>query len=80
MPEGTPQPIAKTFPQALVFKQANIAAVAVGNRKDAIECLDFAARGIVKTHFTTEKMDNLTKVFEDMHEGKLIGRVVLDLQ
>ena len=62
MPEGPPQPIAKSFPQALVFKQANIAAVAVGTRRDAIECLDFAARGIVKTHFRTEKMEKLTEV------------------
>lgn len=43
MPEGDPQPIAKAFPQVMVFKQANITAVAVGTRKDAIECLDFAA-------------------------------------
>ena len=44
MPEGKPQAIAKAFPQIMVFKQANITAVAVGTRKDAIECLDFAAR------------------------------------
>ena len=66
MPEGKPEPIAKTFPQALVFKQANIAAVAVGTRKDAIEVLNFAARGIVKTHFKTEKMEKLTEVNYDM--------------
>lgn len=64
MPEGVPQPIAKSYPQAIVFKQANICAVAVGNRRDAIECLDFAARGIVKTHFRTEKMEKLTEVSE----------------
>ena len=80
VPEGTPEPIAKSYPSALIFKQANIAAVAVGNRRDAIECLDFAARGIVKTHFRTEKMDKLTEVFQDMKKGKLIGRVVIDLQ
>ena len=62
MPEGKPQPIAKSFPQELVFKQANIAAVAVGNRKDAIECMALAARGIVKTHYRTEKMEKLTEV------------------
>jgi len=33
IPEGASQPIAKSFPQSLVFKQANITAVAVGNRK-----------------------------------------------
>ena len=62
MPEGKPEPIAKSFPQVMVFKQANITAVAVGTRKDAIEVLDFAARGIVKTHFRTEKMEKLTEV------------------
>ena len=65
IPEGVPQPIAKSFPQELVFKQANICAVAVGTRRDAIECLDFAARGIVKTHFRTEKMEKLTEVSEE---------------
>jgi hypothetical protein len=29
-----------------------------------IETLDLAARGLVKTHFKTEKMDKLTDVFE----------------
>ena len=62
MPEGKPEPIAKAYPQALVFKQANIASVAVGTRRDAIEVLNFAARGVVKTHFRTEKMENLTDV------------------
>ena len=37
-------------------------------------------RGLVKTHFRTEKMERLTDVFQEMKEGKLIGRVVIDLQ
>ena len=65
MPEGAPQPIAKSFPQSLVFKQANICGVAVGSRRDAIECLDFAARGIVKTHIRIEKMEKLTEVSDN---------------
>ena len=80
MPEGEPQPIAKSYPQSLVFKQANITAVAVGSRRDAIECLDFAARGIVKTHYQVKKMEDLTEVFRQMKEETLIGRVVLDLE
>jgi propanol-preferring alcohol dehydrogenase len=39
-----------------------------------------AARGIVKTRLRTEKMENLTEVFKEMSEGKMQGRVVLDLQ
>ena len=37
-------------------------------------------RGLVKTHFRIEKMERLTDVFQEMKEGKLIGRVVIDLQ
>lgn len=39
-----------------------------------------AARGIVKTRTRIEKMENLTEVFREMAEGKMLGRVVLDLQ
>lgn len=66
IPKEAPQPIAKCFPQELVSKQANICAVAVGTRKDAIECLDFAARGIIRTHFKIEKMEKLTEVSEEI--------------
>ena len=62
MPEGKPEPIAKSYPQALVFKQAHIVGSAVGTKKDAIEVLDFAARGVVKTRFRIEKMEKLTEV------------------
>lgn len=51
----------------------------MGDRREAIETLEFAERGIVKTHFRTAKMDALTKVFEEMDRGELQGRVVLDL-
>ena len=108
MPEGEPVAIQKAYPQVMVFKQANIAAVAVGTRRDAIECLDLAARGIVKVHHREEKMEKLgevsaflspplffafplawwgaddgvcfLQVFQEMKDGKLIGRVVIDLQ
>lgn len=45
IPEGEPQAMAKAHPGTMVFKQATVTAVAVGNRRDAIECMDFAARG-----------------------------------
>ena len=100
VPEGELQPIANSYPPGIIFKQATITGSAVGNRTDAIECLDFAARGIVKTHFRLEKMENLTdvsyslsmikdcglltdayfQVFHEMKDGKLKGRVVIDLQ
>ena len=80
MPEGDSQPIAKAYPAALVFKELNIKGSAVGCQRDALEVLDMAARGLVKTKTRLEKMDQLTKVFQEMSDGKMQGRVVLDLQ
>lgn len=80
IPEGEMKPIATAFPGILIAKALKIVGVAVGNRQEAIETLDLAARGLIKTHFRTEKLENLTEVFEQMHKGELQGRVVIDLQ
>lgn len=79
IPEGSIVPIESAGPGPMIFKSLQIVGSAVGSRNEAIETLDFAARGIVKTHFRVEKMDKLTDVFEEMHAGKMQGRVVLDL-
>lgn len=79
VPEGDMTPIATAFPGLLIMKSLKIVGSAVGNRKEAIDTLDMAARGIVKTHYKVEKMDKLNQIFEDMHAMKLQGRVVLDL-
>lgn len=79
IPEHQPEPIKSALAQTMVAKEAQIVGSAVGSRKEAIETLDFMARGIVNTHFRTEKMDKLTDVFNEMFEGKLKGRVVLEL-
>jgi len=79
VPEGEPVPIKSALPQLMIAKALSIVGVAVGDRREAIECLDFAARGVVETHFRVEKMDKLTDVFQEMFDGKLKGRVVLDL-
>ncbi|KAF2281598.1 GroES-like protein [Westerdykella ornata] len=80
IPEGKPLPITSASPQLLVAKELQVVGSAVGDRRMAIETLDFAARGVVKTHFRLGKMEELTEVFEEMHRGELKGRVVLDLQ
>lgn len=79
VPENGLVPVANAFPALLVAKQLAIVGSAVGSRKEAIETLEMAARGIVKTHFRLEPMDRLTQVFEEMDAGKLHGRAVLDL-
>ncbi|KAK5806806.1 hypothetical protein VI817_001064 [Penicillium citrinum] len=79
IPEHAPQAIATAFPSSFINKHYTITGSAVGNRTEAIETLKFAARGIIQAHYRIEKMDALTSVFQEMAEGKLQGRVVLDL-
>lgn len=80
LPEGELKPIATAFPQVMVAMEQKIVGSAVGNRRDAIETLELASRGIIKTHFKTAKMDELTSVFQQMEKGAIQGRIVLDLQ
>lgn len=62
LPEGEMKPIATAFPQILVAKAQSIVGVAVGNRQEAIETLELASRGLIKSHYRVEKMDKLTEV------------------
>ncbi|PVH99256.1 GroES-like protein [Periconia macrospinosa] len=79
IPEHDPVPIKSALPGLMVAKSLQVVGSAVGNRKEAIDTLDFAARGVVSTHYRVEKMDALTSIFEDMNQAKISGRVVLDL-
>lgn len=49
----------------------------IGNRQDAIEALDFAARGKVKPQIAVEPLENLQSVFDRMERGAISGRIVL---
>ncbi len=51
----------------------------VGTRLDLQESLDFAAQGKVKATVTTDKLENINDVLARLHEGRVEGRVVLDL-
>lgn len=78
VPEGDPVPFGATAAD-LIMRAIKVVGVAVGTRKDAIDTLDFAARGVVKTHFRVEPLEKLTEVFKEMDELKMKGRVVIDL-
>lgn len=79
VPEGKQVPIASADPATMLAQELRIVGSAVGNRKDAIETMNMAARGVVKTHFVVEPMSNLTDIFQRMDAMTLKGRVVLDL-
>lgn len=79
VPEGEGKFIEGATPIGLIFRSLRMIGVAVGNRRDAIECLEMVSKGIVKVHYRLEKMENLQQVFDEVEAGKLLGRVVLDL-
>lgn len=51
----------------------------VGTRLDLQEALDFAAGDKVKATVATDKLENINDVFQRMIDGKIEGRVVLDM-
>ncbi|KAF5389319.1 hypothetical protein D9757_003472 [Collybiopsis confluens] len=62
-----------------VFKSISILGSYVGNRQDATEAIEIAARGDVKVHFTTKPLKELGNVYEGMKSGKIAGRIVLNM-
>ena len=80
MPEGEAEGFVGAFPTALAGRMISVVGSAVGNRAEAMEVLQMAARGLVKTTYRTEPMEKLQSVLEEMRDGKLTGRVVLELK
>ncbi|KAJ3821856.1 chaperonin 10-like protein [Lentinula raphanica] len=62
-----------------VFKSISILGSYVGNRQDAVEAIDIAARGQVKVHFVCRPLKDLEDVYEGMKAGKIAGRIILDM-
>ena len=63
----------------VVLKRITVRGSIVGTREDLREALAFAAAGKVKSHYTTAKLEDINQIFADMKEGKLLGRVVLEM-
>jgi propanol-preferring alcohol dehydrogenase len=66
---------ANAFLKAPVFdtvvKMINIKGSYVGNRQDAVEAVDFFARGLIKAPFKTVSLEKLPEVFELMGKSTL---------
>ncbi len=51
----------------------------VGTRLDLGEAVAFAANGLVKATIRTAPLEDINAIFDDMRQGRIIGRVVLNL-
>ncbi|KAI0806856.1 GroES-like protein [Fomes fomentarius] len=63
-----------------VAKSISIIGSYVGNRQDAREALDIAARGKVKCHYVLKPLSALAETYEGLAKGEVVGRVVLDMK
>ena len=63
-----------------VVKSISIYGSYVGNRQDAREALDIAARGKVKCYYQTKGLDALRDTYEGLEKGEIVGRSVLNMR
>jgi propanol-preferring alcohol dehydrogenase len=62
----------------VVLHRKTVRGSIVGTRQDLSEALDFAARGLVKAHFTTAKLEDINDIFDQMMKNQIDGRVVME--
>jgi len=64
---------------ATVLKRITVRGSIVGTRQDLEEALEFAGEGKVAPHFSWDKLENINDIFARMADGKIDGRIVLDM-
>lgn len=62
-----------------VLKRITVRGSIVGTRQDLEEALQFAGEGKVASHFSWDKLENINDIFARMEQGKIDGRIVLDM-
>ena len=64
----------------MVLKRITVRGSIVGTRQDLEEALAFAASGAVSVHFSWDTLENINAIFARMEEGKIDGRIVVNLE
>ncbi|TDH70932.1 hypothetical protein CCR75_008213 [Bremia lactucae] len=78
---GVPKDAAIVAPVVpLVSNELRIMGAYVGNRQEAIEAINMAADGRVKSTYVIESLTNLPDVFMRVRQGKVQGRIVLSCE
>ena len=62
-----------------VLNRKTIRGSIVGTRLDLQEALEFAGDGRVASHYSTDSLDNVNVIFDQMRAGKIDGRVVMEM-
>lgn len=64
----------------MVLKRITVRGSIVGTRQDLEEALAFAGSGAVSAHFSWDRLENINDIFARMADGRIDGRVVVNLQ
>ncbi|CEF53972.1 alcohol dehydrogenase AdhP [Acetobacter ghanensis] len=64
----------------MVMNAITIRGSIVGTRLDMIEALSFFAEGKVTSVTKTDRLENINQIFDDLKNGRVEGRVVLDFR
>lgn len=78
IPGGTGDEV-RTSIYAIAGKELSIRGSNVGTRQDLNEAVAFALRGQVAAHIERQPLSAANAVLDRMRQGKLVGRVVLDI-
>ncbi|CAP39760.1 Protein CBG23238 [Caenorhabditis briggsae] len=62
----------------LIFNAITVKGSIIGSRLDTEEALEFVARGAVKVPLEMVKLEDVSKVYRKMEDGKINSRVVVD--
>jgi len=63
----------------MVTRMINICGSYVGNRAEMQEALDFFKRGKIEAPFQIRPLEDLSNVYKEIEEMKVVGRVVLKI-
>jgi propanol-preferring alcohol dehydrogenase len=68
-------------PFSFILKGLHVTGSIVGNVEEMRELIQLAADGKVKTHVgRIAKLSEINEVFEELEQGKLVGRAILEIQ
>lgn len=63
----------------LVLDGIEVVGSLVGTRQDLVEAFEFAAQGKVVPMVTMRPIEDINEIFDEMQQGKIKGRMVIDL-
>ncbi|WP_313915262.1 alcohol dehydrogenase AdhP [Tahibacter sp.] len=63
----------------VVLKRITLRGSIVGTRNDLAEAIDLAAEGKVRAHYHRAALEDINRIFAELRQGRVDGRVVLDL-